>query len=88
MEQQQLQQAAEIFEQLSALLPNDPISIEKLAWIAIKLQNFTQAIALYAQLLRIQPGDTNIQRRLAALYFKAGDPQKSRACLLKSRAVN
>jgi glycosyltransferase involved in cell wall biosynthesis len=87
MEQKQFADAAEILEQLNAKLPDDPMSLEKLAWLAIKFQNFAQAATLYSQLLHQLPDDTNIQRRLAALYYKIGDTQKGKACLLKSRSA-
>ncbi|HEX9653140.1 MAG TPA: glycosyltransferase [bacterium] len=88
IEQQELQQAAEILERLLALVPDDRIALEKQGWIAIKQQQFNLAITHYAELLHRLPGDTNIQRRLAALYYKIGDVKKSKACLLKSRAMS
>jgi len=52
-----------------------------MGWLAIKRQDFERAIALYEDLLKITPNPPAVLKRLAALYNRIGQREKSLALL-------
>lgn len=68
--------AAKVMEQLYQL-DKDPKILEMLGTIHIKLENFTRAIELFQQLAEIFPHNQMIIKRLAGLFAKTGQVQKS-----------
>jgi predicted Zn-dependent protease len=68
--------AAKVMEQLY-LQNKDPKILEMLGTVHIKLENYPRAIELFQQLTEIFPHNQMIIKRLAGLFAKTGQVQKS-----------
>ena len=79
--------AIPLLERIAKLTPSDGHNLEKLALVYIKSRDFSKAAEKYARLLEYDPGNRSIHKRLAALYYKTGDVEKSRAFLARSRGI-
>lgn len=79
-------QAQEFFTRIHHQAPDDLDILEKLGWLAIKLQNFPKGIEVYEALLALDPENPNILKRLAALYSKTGELEKSKEYLLRLKS--
>ncbi len=65
----------------------DAAALDKLAWLAIKLQRFDIAIPTYVRLQQLQPQNPQIIRRLAGLYGAVGDSKKAADYLARFRVL-
>ena len=77
-----------MLEKLKKQNPDDPIILEKLGLAFIKVKNFVKAIDVYEQSLQLSPTDSNVLRRLAALYHNIGQYEKSKDYLLNSKVTS
>lgn len=57
--------------------PDDPLLLDNLGRVLIKLQKFSEAIEVYQQLLANEGGNQVAVRRLVGLYAKTGDRAKA-----------
>lgn len=76
--------ANEVLSSLNNMKPNDPVILEKLAFVSMKLKKFDEAITAYELLsTRISPTSA-LYKRLAGLYNLIGDRKKAEIYLQKS----
>jgi tetratricopeptide (TPR) repeat protein len=80
-------EAYNLIKRLSTLESENTLILEKFAWLAIKLRRLSEAIEIYTQLLKLQPDNIKIKKRLAALYYKKGDVVTSRRYLLETQSA-
>lgn len=79
----QLDVAAEKYHDALAMRPHSPEALNGLAGLLIKEQQYSQASEVYAELLKLQPANTDAWRGLFLSYARDGDNQKALAIAAK-----
>ncbi|MCG8606990.1 tetratricopeptide repeat protein [bacterium] len=82
----QFERSLAVLRRIKDLAPDNAQNLEKLAWVLLKQQDHEAAITAYRELLRFHPENLEIKKRLAALYHKMGQTEKSRSILLSANA--
>ncbi len=87
LELNRLESAEQALRTLLLLAPQDAVAVQRLGLLLTRRQAFAEAIVVYQNYLRIQPGQPQIVRLCAGLLAKTGQTEQAVQLLQTARPV-
>ena len=84
IEEERLEEAAAIFEQLLEKYPEDPVLLNNAANVDVLMGNMQQAVKRYTRAAEFSPGDGGLYLNMGIAYHKMGDEKRSMKALGKA----
>ena len=82
-----LEQALGLARQTVDAYPKHQRHVNALAWVHFKMENFTEAVALYETLVELSPRESFYRRKLGNAYWQSGLPYSARAMWQEALAL-